>query len=519
MKSTILILGGLGASMLALAGCTDAADESEEAGVAHLESDRGGIGVAEQAVVDNPVSIDARRSLAVTETAIVSQITLTQVLSQLASQSGVSGLTGAQLWKQLWDTQNASPGLTTGPHCNDVITGGQSMLNGFPYGCRPSEGAQASDPAASIAQYSTVGLFNRFDLAPASGSDCGEYRIVFAKTSGTGRNFVIFEAVLPNPTPEFGLDGCRPVTSFWRDLSGQSSATARASALKSFYLQGLSGFLPVVHIDNYGNATSRKTGQIRTNQFIQGPWMLREFSLKKTCASGTCKLQLFPASDKTNPFGGLFSSSSSDSQQAAFKSFFPSQVPSLAVNDINLFNYTVPDNFNTGESVSQAPSVNNYVSQFSTSGAFATAIQTKLTAIGSPLTPTQIVARAQALSCGGCHQLSNGASLGGGLTWPSSAGFVHATESTETGPDGARFALSSALTGVFLPHRKQVFEGFINSPQTCMHDVCAAGARLLSTCDACVTDVCQADNYCCNVEWDSVCVQEAGSICGAYSCP
>jgi hypothetical protein len=515
MKRTTMFLGGLTASAISITACVDTAPEDDETNAVHLESDRGGIGVAEQAVLGGPVTIDARRSLAVTESAIVSQITLTQVLNQLASQSGIAGLTGTQLWKQLWDTQNPKPGLTTGPHCDDVVVGGQPMLNGFPYGCRTGEGAQANDAAASIAQYSTIGLFNRFDLAPADGSDCGEYRIVFGKTSGGGRNFVIFEAVLLNPAPELGIDGCRPVTDFWTDLSSVSSVSARAASLKSFYMQGISGFLPVVHIDNYGNRTSRKTGQVRTNQFIQGPWMLREFSLKKTCAAGgTCKLQFFPATDKVNPFGPLFSSASTHAQKAAFQSFFPSQVPALAVNDINLFNYTVPDNFNTGESVSQAPSVNNYVQQFSSGSAFAVSIQSQLTAIGSSLTPTNIVARAQALSCGGCHQLSNNANLGGGLTWPSSAGFVHATEFTESGPEGTRFALSSALTNVFLPHRKQVFEGFVNSPETCMHDVCDTGVRLLSTCDPCVTTVCDADSFCCNDEWDSLCVQQAKTLCG-----
>lgn len=81
------------------------------------------------------------------------------------------------------------------------------------------------------------------------------------------------------------------------------------------------------------------------------------------------------------------------------------------------------------------------------------AIQAKLTAIGSTLTVNNILDRATTQTCGGCHQLSNGAPLGGGLTWPSSGFFVHVDESG---------FLSQALTGTFLPHRKTVLEKFIN---------------------------------------------------------
>jgi hypothetical protein len=98
--------------------------------------------------------------------------------------------------------------------------------------------------------------------------------------------------------------------------------------------------------------------------------------------------------------------------------------------------------------------------------ALRTAIQTQLTAIGSPLTPDNIVARSMALSCAGCHQLSNGANLGGGLFWPPSAGFTHVDErTTVAGPNGPRFPQSPALTGTFLPHRSVVFQAYLNLTQ------------------------------------------------------
>ena len=443
-----------------LVGCggANSVSQDEARETDHLHSDRGGIGVTSQAV-DGSVTIDARRSLAVTETAIVSQLTLAAVLDQLAAQSGVAGMTGLQLFKQLWDTQNVSPGQTAGPHCTD----NGSTVNSFSYDCRPSEGDQAGSSAASITQYSAVGLFNRFDLAPSAGADCGEYRVVFAKTSGGGRSFVIFEAVLPNPTPSLGLTGCRPVQQLWADLTSNDDVSSRATALHDFYFNGLPGFLPVIHLDNYGNTgLDRATGQVRVNEFIGHPWMLREFKLQKLSASS---LHFVPVTDKMNPFGDLFRPGSTHPLAAEFQgTFFPSQVAALAVNDINAFNYSVPDKFNIGQSDAQSGGVvDEYVSRFAGPGALRTSIQAQLTALGSTLTPDNIVARAEALSCGGCHERSNGASLGGGLTWPGSGDFVHATELLESGPDGQRFHLSNALTSTFLPHRKAVMEAFLGA--------------------------------------------------------
>ena len=49
---------------------------------------------------------------------------------------------------------------------------------------------------------------------------------------------------------------------------------------------------------------------------------------------------------------------------------------------------------------------------------------------------------------------------------------------------------------------------------SCSHSECTSGAKLVKTCDACVTKICTADSFCCNSTWDSICVSEVGSICG-----
>ena len=49
---------------------------------------------------------------------------------------------------------------------------------------------------------------------------------------------------------------------------------------------------------------------------------------------------------------------------------------------------------------------------------------------------------------------------------------------------------------------------------TCSHDVCTAGAKLTATCDACATQVCAQDAFCCKSKWDASCVKEVASVCG-----
>ncbi|WP_338863372.1 hypothetical protein [Myxococcus stipitatus] len=522
------------ASILALTGCGTRDDVQEmpestpPARTTSLHSERGGIGLlhasGEKSQMDTVVSVNTHRSLVVTDTAIVNNFSLREVMDQLAAQSGVAGLTGLALYRQLWDTQNARPGLNQGQHCNDQLSpGGQPIFNSYPYLCRPQEGAQATqDPftnPGSANAYKAVGLFNRFDLAPADGANCGEYRIVFARRSGdtnfAQRNFMIFEAVLNNPHPEEGLDGCLPVAEFWHRLTNNADLASRTAQLRSFYFQGLpGGFRPVVHIDNYGADPATVAGQIRTNQFMQSNWLLREFKLQKACNNGVCtQLKAILSTDKVNPFGGLFNPASTHVRAEDFRFFFATQVESLARQDINLFNMDVQDQFNGGQSDAQGTE-NNYTFQFgNNASALRSLIQGELTRIGSPLTPNHIVARAKALSCAGCHDLSNSADLGGGMQWPNSLGFTHISEATENGPEGTRFRISPALLNVFLPHRKAVLEEYLSRPRPC-HNVCNPGNPIATHCSPCAASVCEGDPFCCSGTWDVICVEQAQDVCG-----
>ncbi|WP_375770384.1 hypothetical protein NR798_05670 [Archangium gephyra] len=420
--------------------------------------------------------VEPRRSLAVTDEVILARFSLEEVMNRLAEQSGIPGLTGLRLYQEWWDSQRKAPGLGLGgPHCGDsLLPDGKPGFNGFSFTCPREEWRQALEnpfvePATNPAAYVPIGLFNRFDLAAEDGSDCGEYRIVFARRSGltdpNKRNLIAFEGVLPNPKPKKGLEGCRKVARFWAELSQEPDAAARAEALHRFYFEGVGKFPPVIHIDHFGNATEHGTGQVRTNQFMHNIWTLREFRLRKRCTGDTCVMRFEPDTVKTNPAGVLFSAKVDHPQKEAFAEALVSQVEALATNDLLRYTLDVEDRFNSGQSNSSGTE-NLYAHQLGNGESpLRRKLQERLNSLGIPLTPANIVARTQTLTCAGCHQLSTGASLGGGLTWPTKTTlftFVHVSErTTEEGPDGPRFALSEALVGTFLPARQQLLEAFL----------------------------------------------------------
>lgn len=48
----------------------------------------------------------------------------------------------------------------------------------------------------------------------------------------------------------------------------------------------------------------------------------------------------------------------------------------------------------------------------------------------------------------------------------------------------------------------------------CAHPLCSTGTALVSGCDPCATSICAVDSFCCTNSWDSICVNEVGSVCG-----
>ncbi len=408
-------------------------------------------------------SLFLSRSAAATATFLDTSFKLSTVLTAILNQANVPGQTPENLYRRIWDTQRTSANGAFSepfaPHCNDS----GSTINGFAQDCPRNEGNLATGLPDS--QFRPVALINRFDLAPTDGSHCGEYRIIYSMFGQPGRVFLIFEAQLPNPTPECGIEACRPVAEFWRSLPTLTPANMNAS-LQSFYFAGLPGFRPVIHPQNYGFAgtSGPSGGQIRANMFHSNiNWQLREFHLERGCVGTTCNLFALPVSDKNNPFGNLFNSNSTLPLADSFQEEFLEHVPSLAASTLNGISMNIPDQFNTGQSTSfNLGAPDSYLAAFAAGGgngsAFGQQIQSKLTSIGSTLTPTNIIARALTQSCAGCHDLSIGDNLGGGITFPFSLGFVHFNENG---------AISPALSGTFLPHRANVLSEYLqacNSP-------------------------------------------------------
>lgn len=429
----------------------------------------------QEAAQPSPV-VDVRRSLAITDQPLLANFTLERVLDQIITTSGVSGQTATALFQQWWDTQNPPPGLDgdpTAPNCTEE-------LNGYPYTCRPApaEGAQATcNPfeSGSACAYIPIGLFMRFDLAPANGVHCGEYRVIFAKASGQlsanaqNRATLIFEASLANPHQQQGIRGCQRFVRAFADLSNEPKLDVRRQKLEQLYFDGYAEFDPVISYQNFGD-NPLGSGQVRTNQFVQPEapriWNLREFKLTTDCSDG-CKVRFVPVTNKVNPFGPLFDPASEHPNAPGFQSEFLTQVASLASADPNAIAMSTSDLYNSGQSLATGQSTEtNYPANFGDGeNAFRSAIQSELTAIGSALTPDEIVRRAQVNACAGCHRLSNGADLGGSIIWPASLGFTHVSErddDLETVLGVTRFKISDALANLLLPHRKQVVENYLN---------------------------------------------------------
>ena len=415
----------------------------------------------------DPVTIDPRRSLAITDQALLTPFDFGRVMQQIVDTSGEPGLTRLALYGRWWDYLNMSPGaFPEARHCDDDPIKNKPSLGAFPVQCPRPEGVLAftdpfESPATNPDSYVPIGVFNRFDLAPVDGGNCGEYRIVFAKRSGMSdpndRNLIIFEGVLPNPAPACGVEGCRPVAELWHKLGTLNQASQIRTALDDFYFGTGVGKGPVVHADNYGP----NGGQIRTNGFMPAPnlWQLHEFRFAHDCGFGPC---IRPTTLKDNPHPQLFTDPSPGAGGEAFKSWFLKQVKNLEVADVNQYFITDAGTFNAGQSTSEGQ-FDVYRLQSGESSPFRDAIQAAIKTPG--VTTDQILNRMLTLSCAGCHEHANvieNSDLGDGLSWAPTLGFVHTSEEfTEDGSFGPRFPLSENLIQIALPHRKQVLEKFL----------------------------------------------------------
>jgi hypothetical protein len=409
-------------------------------------------------------SLDIHRSLIVHDQATLDAAdfsfgsVLQQLTNQINAENPAATTNTTELFARFWDTQNPAPGFVSGgPKC-------ELLLNGFPNDCRANqEGVQAQIPQDFMANYRPIALINRFDLRDTVNfNDCGEYRVIFALTNSfSGRNFIIFESQLPNPVPG-NASGCAPIVNLWKNLSAENDVVTRAKTLRDFYFTGIpsQNVKPVIDIHHYAVGS----GQIRTNQFMSGgPWVLKEFKISIENGLGFIK----PVSVKANPFGPLFGDGRVDSLASNFRNQFLANLNSLLVGDLSTFSLTMQeDSHNNGRSHASGFETfeNDFRTQVATgSGAFKRAIDTRAAQLGSNLTADQVLNRATAMTCGGCHNpgsfgLTSPNSVANGQSWPDTLGFTHLSEFAFNG----FFSISPALENVFLPARKRGMEAFID---------------------------------------------------------
>jgi hypothetical protein len=441
--------------------------------------------------------LDERLSLIVTDKASTSAISFSDVMGKLADDMGVDKLTLFHRW---WETATET---SDNLFCNSA-----QQISGFPYQCPRAEGDQADprvnpfDCANPCHGYTAIAFVNRFDLADKDhGRHCGEFRIVFARNSGFGaaqnchtgqreRVLAIFEALVPNPRPPLSpvkprpdnifvnLAGCRPIVEFWLSLSDPNMSSAdRGTALRHFFLNGLpyADVGPVVDAKNYAGGPA--SGQIRTNQRMQGEnvqedWTLREFKAYDG--------RIVPVTVKTNPGNSLIWKDPQQGKDARELEFADYLVRKDTMENLRggtaptaergidnfAFGLTLPgvDQLNSFESNAQQRD-GNVVAAFESCGLSNNCpIFEKLSAalVGSTLIPENIIHRIRTQTCAGCHHYSNGDTKlgvdcpegwpdklcdGQSGIWPSSlgvGGFTHVSEMEfEDGEDGNTFDLST----------------------------------------------------------------------------
>jgi hypothetical protein len=296
-----------------------------------------------------------------------------------------------------------------------------------------------------------VGLFNRIDLAPQGLENCGEYRIVYAKTAGEPGNlqrfFLIFEAALPNP---WGKRGCQQVAALWRSLKSLPDDEAKQALLKFYYSGGeispggLS-FEPVIHYRHFGSPW----GQVRSNRALQTvlPWHLRQWIIGLSPAGPT--FNSAPIGNNPVPayFGGPDPEvSPGDADKiATLRESFQNEFLATKVRQLTSIDAKAAGNPVTAQELITGVGIDPLETRFDAVQSLSGPNRSPAGPVDSPteradssefsakvaaqiskleldcgLTPQHVLNRMGALSCGGCHHFSNNKEIAPGIRWPSS---------------------------------------------------------------------------------------------------
>jgi hypothetical protein len=343
-------------------------------------------------------------------------------------------------------------------HCDDEQTDGAPSLNGFPLQCGRLEAQQFDN----IGAWFPTAAVNRLDLAPGDGANCGQQRLIFANNTfiGNGRMFIIMESMVPNPTPECGVAACAPIASFWTNLAAIGDPAERGRLLREAFITGspelmAAGFGPFMNAQRLGP----EGGQIRTNNFNDSPWTLREFQF------GNIAEPPRPEPVAESPNGQLWNDAVPTPQgEACRESFLRSAALGLATNDLSAMSFPVD------QACKDAESRNDFSEDYAFQLSLGTGeFSRRLGEVGAPLgvTAEELAQRARfAGACMGCHIEASGSSLGNGVFAPPQFDFVHVSEfgAEPCGNGGTCFGVSEALRTAFLPARARITRELANGP-------------------------------------------------------
>jgi hypothetical protein len=80
------------------------------------------------------------------------------------------------------------------------------------------------------------------------------------------------------------------------------------------------------------------------------------------------------------------------------------------------------------------------------------------------------------------------------------------------------YAQASWVESLHLSAVKSGNPGGMEPADTCVHQECEVGVKLDPTCSPCAKAICEADDYCCNNEWDDICTGAVTNLCAQDAC-
>ena len=428
-------------------------------------------------------SVLPQRSLFERNEAALTQFTVAETLTRIAQNGNVTG--GAAWHDAIFKTTARKDSFPNdpGPFCDSL--GFPGRVNDFIVGCA----GNMSPLVGHLDEWEGLSVANRFDLAPEGGENCGEARASFyvppGRITAPLRSFLIFESVVPNPRPDLGLDGCRPVQNFWASLSGIADPATRGAKLAQAFLTGEpsltgAGFKPFFTFENFGPGK----GRVRSETFglagVVPVWDFREFRL---VAGGGALMMPVAQSFSTTLFA-TNDHPKSPACRADLLNTLGTLIPASA--NPNFLGIDVAPPCFDGASGNFGTRPEDIVTGGS-QPEFSAALQARAAQLApsANLSSVQIAARLSfGGTCIGCHHRPDAPQyrdLGQGITLPvvtpgpgetlDDVDFTQVNNLKEepcaaSGPDAAQscFKLSPVLGGIFLPHRKTVLEGYLNTP-------------------------------------------------------